>query len=77
MAIVGVGIALLLAFAYGGYQRAENAQVAARDAGLSKSVAPATQAGHEFTNSIPAGTAPLTGGNSNELHPPGQTDSDG
>lgn len=44
MAIVG-GLGLLLAFAYGGYRRAENAQVAARDGGMSKSVAPATQAG--------------------------------
>ena len=73
MAIVGVGVGLLLAFAYGGYRRAENAQMAARDGGVSKGVAPATQAGHEFTNSIPAGTAPLTSGNSNELRPPGQS----
>lgn len=69
-AIIGVGIALLLAFAYGGYRRAQIAQVAARQTGLPKSVAPATQAGNEFTNSIPAGNAPLTRGNPNQLQPP-------
>jgi type IV secretory pathway VirB10-like protein len=73
MAIIGVGIALLLAFAYGGYRRTANAQVAAREAGLPRSVAPATQAGNEFVNSIPAGTAPLARGTASELQPPTQT----
>ena len=71
MAIVGIGVALLLAFAYGGYRRATRAQIAARDAGLPTSVAPATQASREFTSSIPAGTVPLERGNPNELQPPG------
>ncbi len=69
-AIICVGVALLLAFAYGGNRRAQIAQVAARQTGLPKSVAPATQAGNEFTNSIPAGNAPLTHGNPNDLQPP-------
>ncbi len=70
MAIIGVGAALLLAFAYGGYRRTTRAQVAARDASLPTSVAPATQASHEFTSSIPTGTVPLARGNPNELQPP-------
>ncbi len=69
-AIICVGVALLLAFAYGGYRRAQMAQIAARQSGLPRSVAPATQAGNEFTNSIPAGNAPLTRGNPHELQPP-------
>ena len=38
MAIVSVIVLLLLAFAYGGYRRSLNNQIAARDAGLPKGV---------------------------------------
>lgn len=72
MLIVCVGSALLLAFAYGGYRRTSNAQVAAREAGLPKNVAPATQAESEFTSSILPGAAPLARRASQELRPPGQ-----
>ena len=60
MAIVFVIVLLLLAFAYGGYRRTLSNQAAARDAGLPRSVTPATQAGAEFMQATPAGTAPLT-----------------
>lgn len=70
MAVVIVGVALLGAFAYGGYRRSAKAQLVARRAGLPKSVAPATQAGTEFTTSIPTGTVPLARGGSNDLQPP-------
>ena len=60
MAIVSVIVLLLLAFAYGGYRRTLNNQTAARDAGLPKSVTPATQAGTEFMQATPAGTVPMT-----------------
>ena len=42
--IVFLILLLMLAFAYGGYRRALDNQTAARDAGLPKSVTPATQA---------------------------------
>lgn len=58
--IVSLVLLLLLAFAYGGYRRALNNQTAARDAGLPKSVAPATQAASEFMQETPAGTVPMT-----------------
>ena len=45
MAIVFVVVGLLFAFAYGGYRRTQQAQTAARDAGVPKNVGPATQAG--------------------------------
>jgi len=70
MAVVIVGVALLAAFAYGGYRRSAKAQIVARRAGLPKSVAPATQAETEFTSSIPTGTVPLARGGSNDLQPP-------
>lgn len=70
MALLGIGIALLLAFAYGGYKRTKKAQAAARESSLPKAVAPATQASREFTNAIPAGTVPLARDNPNELQPP-------
>lgn len=70
MAVVAVGAVLLLAFAYGGYRRSAKAQVAAREAGLPKAVAPAIQAESEFTTSIPTGTVPLTHSTSSELQPP-------
>jgi type IV secretion system protein VirB10 len=60
--------ALLLAFAYGGYRRTIKDQTAARQAGLPKSVAPATQAGTEFVSAIPLGNAPFV--KAGELQPP-------
>ena len=58
--IVSLILLLMLAFAYGGYRRALNNQTAARDAGLPKSVTPATQAASEFMQETPAGTVPMT-----------------
>ena len=57
--IAGVGFALLVAFAYGGYKRTLQAEAAARTSGVPKSVAPATAASAEFTKAIPAGTVLL------------------
>jgi type IV secretion system protein VirB10 len=65
IAIACVGILLLVAFAYGGLRRTRNNQAAARDAGLPKSVTPATQAGKEFMQATPSGTVPMA------LRPPG------
>src|SRR5579863_397070 len=59
MAIVSVIVLLLVAFAYGGYRRTLSNQAAARDAGLPRNVTPATQAGTEFMQAIPAGTVPM------------------
>ena len=71
--IVSVIVLLLLAFAYGGYRRTLNNETAARDAGLPKGVAPATQAGTEFMQATPAGTVPMTRSHPDELHPPDST----
>lgn len=57
-------LALLLGFAFGGYQRSVHNQTATRDAGMPKNVGPATQAASEFVQGTPAGTVPMT------LHPP-------
>ena len=70
MAIVSVIVLLLLAFAYGGYRRTLTNQAAARDAGLPRNVTPATQAGTEFMQATPAGTAPMTRSQADELRPP-------
>src|SRR6266849_3413193 len=70
MAIVSVIVLLLLAFAYGGYRRTLSNQAAARDAGLLRIVTPATQAGTEFMQVAPAGTAPITSSHADELRPP-------
>ena len=69
LAIVAVGVLILLAYAYGGYRRTLTNEAAARDAGLPKNVTPATQAGTEFMQATPPGTAPLTR-HSDELRPP-------
>jgi type IV secretion system protein VirB10 len=70
-----IGVAVLLGFAWGGIRRAARAQTAARDAGLPKNVAPATQAGREFTSGIPLGNAAVVRrtaeGVAPELQPPG------
>jgi type IV secretory pathway VirB10-like protein len=70
MAIVSVIVLVLLAFAYGGYRRTLTNQAAARDAGLPRNVTPATQAGTEFMQATPAGTAPMTRSHADELRPP-------
>ncbi len=70
MAVVSVIVLLLLAFAYGGYRRTLSNQAAARDAGLPRNVTPATQAGTEFMQATPAGTAPMTRSHADELRPP-------
>jgi hypothetical protein len=59
MAIVSVIVLLSLAFAYGGYRPTLSNEIAARDAGLPRSVTPATQAGTEFMQATPAGTVPM------------------
>jgi type IV secretion system protein VirB10 len=69
MAITGIGLAVFLAFAWGGYRRAARAQEAVRDAGMPKNVAPATQAGSEFTSGVPLGNAAVV--RKTELQPPG------
>jgi len=57
--ILSVIVLLLLGFAYGGYRRTLSNQNAAREAGLPKSVTPATQAASEFMQTTPAGTVPM------------------
>ena len=72
LAFIVVGLGLLVAFAYGGYRRQQRDQVAAREAGLRTSVAPATTAGNEFIQAIPVKDPPTpqrTG--SGQLQPPG------
>jgi len=59
MIIVLVIALLLLAFAYGGYRRTLTNQTAARNAGLPRSVTPATQAASEFLQTTPAGAVPM------------------
>ena len=71
MAIIAVVVLLLLAFAYGGYRRTLTNQSAARDAGLPKNVAPATQAGAEFMQATPPGNAALIASHADELRPAG------
>jgi type IV secretory pathway VirB10-like protein len=71
MALGLVGIALLLAYAYGGYRRQKQVQINAREAGMPKAVGPATTAAKEFTQAIPvndtpAAASPPTG----QLQPP-------
>jgi type IV secretory pathway VirB10-like protein len=71
LAILCVVVCLMLTYAYGGYQRTQKANAAARDAGLPKNVGPATVAGSEFINNIPFGSALPNRKNVPELQPPG------
>lgn len=71
MAIGTVAIALLSAFAYGGYRRQIRAQAAAHDAGLPSAVGPATASANEVTKDFPMGNASLVANDSNQLQPPG------
>jgi hypothetical protein len=72
LAVIIVGLGVLVAFAYGGYRRQQREQVSAREAGLPRSVAPATSAGNEFIQAIPvrdASAAQKSG--VGQLQPPG------
>jgi hypothetical protein len=75
VAIGCVIIGLLVGFAYGGCRRTQQDQAALRQAGLPKTVTPATQAGTEFTSLIPPGNLPLArqnpGAVTGELQAPG------
>ena len=72
LAIGCVAVALLIAFAYGGYRRQQHAVVAARDAGIPRGVAPATAAGREFVQAIPVTESPaMRPDAANKLQPPG------
>jgi type IV secretion system protein TrbI len=73
--MLGVVLLLLLAFAYGAYHRSVNNQTAAREAGLPRSVGPATQAASEFMQATPAGTVPMTLRPPNVPTPPTQAPS--
>jgi type IV secretion system protein TrbI len=66
--VVVIVAAILLGYAYGMHRRTVNNEATARQAGLPKSVAPATQAGVEFVNAVPIGDAPLA--KKPELRPP-------
>lgn len=70
LAIIFVIVLLLLAFAYGGYQRTLHNQTASRQAGLPRGLTPATQAGAEFMQQTPVGTVPMTRRQGDELRPP-------
>jgi type IV secretion system protein VirB10 len=69
--VLAVVVALLLAYAYGGYRRTIRNEAAARQAGLPKAVAPATQAAAEFVNAVPIGDASVA--KKPELKPPGES----
>lgn len=56
----GVGILLLIAFAYGGYRRQIQIRTETAQKDLRKNVSPASSAGAEFTKEIPAGNVPMT-----------------
>lgn len=69
MAIGAVIIVLMLAFAYGGYQRQQRAQASARDVGQPRNVTPATAAASEFVKNIPAANAPTARDNPHAIQP--------
>jgi type IV secretion system protein TrbI len=69
--VLAVVMAILLAYAYGGYRRTVRNEEAARQAGLKKAVAPATQAAAEFVNAVPVGDASVA--KKSELQPPGES----
>ena len=75
MIIAGIVVAALLGFAWGGIRRATRARAAVRDAAPPENVAPATQAGREFTSGIPLGNAAVipktVEGVAPQLQPPG------
>jgi len=73
LAVAAVGLLLLIAFAYGGYQRQLRVQLEARGGRLIKNVEPATTAGAEFTKDLPVGRATARNETSHQLQPPGSS----
>jgi type IV secretion system protein VirB10 len=71
LAIGTVAIALLSAFAYGGYRRQIRAQAAAHDAGLPSAVGPATASANEVMKDFPLRDASVVANDPNQLQPPG------
>jgi type IV secretion system protein VirB10 len=70
-AAVGIIVlALLLAFAYGGYRRQVRAETSVHDAHVPKGVLPATASATEVEKEIPSGNAPLVRNDPNRLLPP-------
>jgi type IV secretion system protein VirB10 len=57
---IGLGILLLVAFAYGGYRRQIRIRTETAQKDLRKNVSPASTAGTEFTKEIPAGNVPMS-----------------
>jgi len=66
--VLGIVAAILLGYAYGGYRGTAKNEAEARQTGLPKMVAPATQAAQEFVGAIPPGNAPSA--RHGELPPP-------
>src|SRR5215472_8470459 len=66
-AIGVVVLALLTAFAYGGYRRQIRAQAAARETSIPSAVAPATASANEVIKDIPVGNASTAGADPNQL----------
>jgi type IV secretion system protein VirB10 len=66
--VIAIIAAVLLGYAYGGCRRTAKNEAAANQAGLPKTVAPATQAAAEFVGAIPPGNAPTA--KQRELQPP-------
>src|SRR5262245_49042587 len=70
-AVVGlIVLALLLAFAYGGYRRQVRVETSVHDAGIPKGVLPATASATEVEKEVPSGIAPLVKNDPNRLLPP-------
>jgi type IV secretion system protein VirB10 len=55
--VLGIVVAVLLGYIYGGYRRTAKNEAEARQGGLPKTVAPASQAAEEFVGAIPPGNA--------------------
>jgi len=71
LAVGTVAIALLSAFAYGGYRRQIRAQAAAHDAGLPSAVSPATASANEVLKDYPLRDASVLASDPNQLQAPG------
>jgi len=70
LAVGTVAIALLSAFAYGGYRRQIRAQAAAHDAGLPTAVSPATASANEVLKDYPLRDASVVASDPNQLQAP-------
>jgi type IV secretion system protein VirB10 len=74
LTIGAVAVAVLAAFAYGGYKRQAGAIASARESPFQKKVAPADTAAKDVLKDIPAGAAPvIRNSGSDTLHPPDTT----